>query len=91
MVCTAILSFIFLLTAILAFGPLQSSIATQAAQGVLMGANNYQNWGQVPGALGTNLSREFTFFNLTNPFGVVYLNETPNFVLTTPFLYQEYS
>jgi hypothetical protein len=80
----------FLIVGIIVPGIIHNQILTKAGQTAVMQQSNQDFWGIIPGQLGANVSRDYTFFNFTNPFESVYCNAVPTFMQTGAYNYQEY-
>ncbi|CAD8079287.1 unnamed protein product [Paramecium primaurelia] len=79
----------FLVLAIITPFVLHSIIKSQAQDEAIMSSSNYALWGQVPGDTKTYLKRDFTFFQFTNPYDVMFRGKKPIFVEKGPYTYQE--
>ena len=91
--CSFCTGFLAIVTVVLVFfGPklIDQAINEEIPAKAMMTTQNYQTWGEVPGGLNVTALIKFTFFNFTNPFDVLYLNKTPEFVETKPYVYQNF-
>ena len=55
---------------------------------VWMDPDKVESWGQNPGRSNTITIRNYTFFNMTNPHGYLYHNQTPKFNEINSFMLQ---
>lgn len=90
--------YVFMITGILTlaavfFVPLiiNNQITKQIPARTLLTSANNRTWGEIPGDLNITTIVNFTLFSFTNPFEVLYLNQTPEFVETKPYRYQAFS
>ncbi|CAD8186309.1 unnamed protein product [Paramecium octaurelia] len=79
----------FLVLAIIIPFVLLSVIKSQAQDEAIMSSSNYALWGQIPGDTQTYLTRDFTFFQFTNPYDVMFRGKKPILVEKGPYTYQE--
>jgi CD36 family len=91
------LSFLFLFLSLLFIvigivGPIliHSLLQSQASSSVVMTPSSFSLWGMIPGSSHMNITRKFNFFEFLNPYQVLFLNETPIFVESEAYFYQEY-
>ena len=89
-ILSGILAIAMLALGIFSIATLPGMLSTQAAEKSMLKSDSYNQWGQVPGEFGVDIARTYTFFNFTNPFEVFFFNETPQFVQTKGYVYQEY-
>jgi len=69
---------------------LNSVLLSQAGQNVLLKNSTYNQWGNIPGSTNTFVYKNYSFFNFMNAENFTYFNQTPKFVETPSFDYQEF-
>jgi hypothetical protein len=74
-ICTVI----FLALSIFAIFGLQSVVDSAILDGVKLTPDTYDLWGENPGSSNITTSRNFTFYNFTNPRDYLYRNKLPKF------------
>ena len=89
-ILSGILAIAMLALGIFSVATLPGMLITQAAEKSMLKSDSYSQWGQIPGEFQVDISRKYTFFNFTNSFEVFFFNDTPQFVQTKEYVYQEY-
>lgn len=89
-ICSLVGFVIFLVLAIVLPIVIENTIADTGRQKAIMQVSNQNLWGEVPGDTQANVTRQFFFYNFTNPEGFLYNNENPEFYEVGPYVYQEY-
>jgi hypothetical protein len=69
----------FLALSIFAIFGLQSVVDSAILDGVKLTPDTYDLWGENPGSSNITTSRNFTFYNFTNPRDYLYRNKLPKF------------
>ena len=69
---------------------INSAIVSQAKDKAIMKVGNQNLWGEVPGDSGAQITRNFKFYNFTNPDEFLFENQIPEFDEIGDFIYQEY-
>lgn len=88
LVCGSVCTLIFLALTIFAIFGLQSLVDSAILDSVRLTPDTYDLWGANPGSSNITTSRNFTFYNFTNPQGYLYRGETPKFTEMSNFFYQ---
>lgn len=89
-IALGILAFIFIILGIILPIVLHKAIVDMAKDSTLMTPGTYNLWGQVPGDSKMVIYRTFQFYNFTNPYEAIFLNETPIMQESNYYDYQEY-
>lgn len=74
-----ICTLIFIIFASISAVILGSLINSEAKKGIVMTNENENLWAHIPGDTQTDIIRNYTFFNFTNPKEVLYRNAKPVF------------
>lgn len=88
--CTGFLALVTFTMVFFSHTMIDSAINAEIPKKAMMTSSNIGLWGKVPGDLNVIALINFTFFNFTNSFEALYLNQTPEFVETPMYTYQNF-
>lgn len=89
-ICIGVCALICLVLGIVLPIVMHQFLLSAASTNAIMTPETRNMWGMVPGDTKMVVVRSFQFFNFTNPYETVFLNETPLFIETEPYEYQEF-
>ena len=88
--CLVILGVLLIVLAIILPIYIESVIKSKAEDQVIMGTQNFQLWGVIPGQSEVDMKRFYYLYNLSNPDDFLYNDAKPEFIEVGPYVYDEY-